>query len=147
MESLKIEQIPWGTPAYEAGLQLRDAVLRRPLGLAIEDDDLQGEARDIHIRAIGASQATLGVLLLRRVDEYTLQMKQVAVAEFSRGQGVGKQLVRFSEELGAARGYHSIMLHAREAAVPFYSKLGYEPEGEMFMEVGIRHQRMLKRLV
>ena len=38
-------------------------------------------------------------------------------------------------------------LHAREAAVPFYERLGYLSEGEPFDEVGLPHRAMRKRLV
>jgi len=39
-----------------------------------------------------------------------------------------------------------MVLHAREAAIPFYLRLGYELEGEPFTEVGIPHRRMVKLL-
>ena len=37
-------------------------------------------------------------------------------------------------------------LHARDTAIPFYKKLGYECVGEPFVEVTILHQAMQKRL-
>jgi predicted GNAT family N-acyltransferase len=39
-----------------------------------------------------------------------------------------------------------MILHAREAAVPFYLKLGYALAGEPFEEVGIPHRAMEKTL-
>jgi predicted GNAT family N-acyltransferase len=39
-----------------------------------------------------------------------------------------------------------MVLHARETAVPFYLKLGYEVVGGQFEEVGIPHFKMEKKL-
>jgi predicted GNAT family N-acyltransferase len=40
-----------------------------------------------------------------------------------------------------------MVLHAREEAVPFYERLGYEKHGESFIAVTIPHFFMHKRLV
>ena len=39
-----------------------------------------------------------------------------------------------------------MILHARDAAVPFYSKLGYAAEGKPYVEIGIKHLTMAKDL-
>ena len=43
-------------------------------------------------------------------------------------------------------GYEEIVLHARETALGFYQKLGYETEGDSFTEVGLPHSAMRKKL-
>jgi predicted GNAT family N-acyltransferase len=37
-------------------------------------------------------------------------------------------------------------MHARETAVEFYEKYGYEKVGEQFIEVTVPHWEMVKRL-
>ena len=48
------------------------------------------------------------------------------------------------EEESIRRGYSRVYLHAREVAIEFYRKLGYEVFGEGFVEVGIPHRHMQK---
>ncbi|MFD1887896.1 GNAT family N-acetyltransferase [Paenibacillus wenxiniae] len=131
---------------YEQTLELRDIVLRRPLGRSIQQDRLDGEDQAIHLCALYADKV-VGVLLLKHVDDQTVQMKQVAVDEALRGQQVGRRLVQYAEQVAVNEGYGYMMLHARQVAIPFYEKLAYESYGESFTEVGIPHRAMRKRLV
>ncbi|HEV8549020.1 MAG TPA: GNAT family N-acetyltransferase, partial [Polyangiaceae bacterium] len=60
--------------------------------------------------------------------------------------GVGTRLVRFSEQVAEAAGQREMVLHAREKAVPFYERLGYEARGETFIEVTVPHRQMSRKL-
>ncbi|MDO7907009.1 GNAT family N-acetyltransferase [Paenibacillus sp. JX-17] len=142
---LIIETMAWGSVRYLEGLELRDEVLRRPLGMSIADDPTDQEQEDCHICAV-AENVLVGVLLLRRIDDRTLQMKQVAVAASARGRNVGRMMVCSAEQLAKEQGYGMIILHARATAVPFYEKLGYSLKGAPYMEVGIPHRSMIKQL-
>ncbi|MDO3411589.1 GNAT family N-acetyltransferase [Saccharibacillus sp. CPCC 101409] len=142
---IETRRITFGSPEYAQGLRLRDEVLRRPLGMNIANDDLSGDAGALHAGAF-AGERLVGTLLLRALDERTLQMKQVAVNEALRGAGIGRRLVEYAERLAAEQGYDAIVLNARDVAVAFYEKLGYAREGEMFTEIGIPHYRMRKAL-
>ena len=42
---------------------------------------------------------TIGVLFLKKINETTMQMKQVAVDESVRGQNVGRKMVNFAEQI------------------------------------------------
>ena len=55
-------------------------------------------------------------------------------------------MVRFSEELAIDKGFDKMVLSARDTAVSFYLRLGYELVGEPFEEVTIPHRKMLKLL-
>jgi predicted GNAT family N-acyltransferase len=70
----------------------------------------------------------------------------MAVKETWQGHGVGKTLVQFAEKTAAERSYQRIELHAREVALSFYKKLAYRIRGSQFMEVGIPHYLMEKKL-
>ncbi|GGA26869.1 GNAT family N-acetyltransferase [Paenibacillus physcomitrellae] len=144
-EEISLEVIPWGSPAYKQALELRDRILRKPLGMSIYKDNLEGEKEDIHLLARQGGTA-VGVLLLRRVDDHTLQMKQVAVDESLQGQGIGRQLIAFAERTAILEETRTIILHARMTAVPFYEKLGYVRYGEPYTEIGIPHWSMKKQL-
>ena len=71
-------------------------------------------------------------------------MRQVAVDESYQSKGIGRALVEYCEQVARDEQFTEIILHARETAVAFYLKLGYEVYGEPFIEVGIPHRNMRK---
>jgi predicted GNAT family N-acyltransferase len=73
-------------------------------------------------------------------------MRQVAVKNEFQNMGVGKEMVVYAEKWARDNGYKTMELNARKTAVPFYLKLNYSIEGSEFMEVGIPHSKMLKKL-
>ena len=43
-----------------------------------------------------------------------------------------------------ADGFAEVLLHAQQEVIPFYERLGYRGEGEIFEEAGIPHLAMRK---
>jgi predicted GNAT family N-acyltransferase len=74
------------------------------------------------------------------------KLERMAVLERVRGLGVGASLLAGSERIARERGAGLVVLNAQRRAEGFYAGQGYEPEGETFMEAGIPHVRMTKRL-
>ncbi|MGI9241596.1 MAG: GNAT family N-acetyltransferase [Verrucomicrobiales bacterium] len=142
---IRITTIDHDSDAYWNALLLRDGILRAPLGLEFSEEDIAAEANDVHIVALEKGEV-VGTLLLRSAGEGIVQMRQVAVSQKRQGQGIGKDLVKFAESLAWAECGDEIFLHAREPVVGFYEALGYGGSGEMFLEVGIPHMKMCKRL-
>lgn len=145
MNEIMIKEVFFNTPEYESELELRDKVLRKPLGMNISNDDLEIELNDYHICAIINSKV-VGTLLLRKISNSTLQMKQVAVDESLRNKNIGRNLISFAENFSKDKGFTKIILNARKTAIPFYEKINYAKKGEEFTEVGILHIRMMKDL-
>ena len=73
-------------------------------------------------------------------------MQQVVVAAHLQGQGIGRELVNFSEEHARSVGYSEVILHAREVVMSFYEALGYLREGDVFTEVSLPHFKHRKLL-
>ena len=71
---------------------------------------------------------------------------RVAVLSDYRGRGIGTQLMATLVRAAMEYGLRSIWFHAQLSAIPFYKKLGYSVEGEFFMEAGIPHRTMRKRI-
>lgn len=145
MDNILVRLIKHGSKEYEESLALRDVILRKPIDLRIYDEDLSGEASDIHIGAFDGD-TLVGILLLTEADKNETQMRQVAVAQDYQGTGIGKHLVNFCEQTAKDMGYNSIRLHARITAVPFYKYMNYTTVGDMFKEIGIPHYEMEKKL-
>ena len=75
-----------------------------------------------------------------------MRMRQVAVETDLQGAGIGRILVERSEEIARREGAKEMRLHARDTAIPFYEKLGYDAIGDLFAEIDIPHLLMRKRL-
>ena len=72
--------------------------------------------------------------------------ERVAVLESERSRGVGRALMGFLEAEAQARGLGEVLLHAQVPVIPFYQKLGYAAEGDVFLEDDIPHRMMRKKL-
>lgn len=75
------------------------------------------------------------------------QLRGMAVLPEYQKKGIGDVLVKHAEKDAAERGGKLIWFNAREIAVPFYKKLGYEIIGEPFdiQDIG-KHYVMYKKL-
>lgn len=71
-----------------------------------------------------------------------VKLERFAVLKEYRGKGVGAALVK--AVLREVPGGFTVYLNAQIEVVDFYKKLGFLPEGEIFEEANIQHQRMTK---
>ena len=140
-----IFEAPLGSDLYAQALRLREAVLRKPLGLVVSREELFDDAMRQHFCAVSYG-AVVGTVSLRPLDETTLHLKQMAVAEARRQERIGARLLAHAETWAADAGFRLMMLHARIGAEGFYVRLGYAQEGGAFEENTIPHVRMVKRL-
>lgn len=144
--NLNVRQIMHNTPEYEAHVALRQRVLRDPLGLQITAEEMVQDAAYILIAAFHIKQI-VGCLVLTPLSAETMKMRGVAVEPNAQGGGIGAAMVRYSERIAAEHGFEEMVLNARETAVGFYSRLGYEIVGEPFIEVTLPHRKMRKSLI
>ena len=142
---IEIQEVQPHLPAYEEIWMLRDAVLRKPLGLDLSRTETLSEKDQVHLAAY-RSGSLLGCVLLVPADN-EIKLRQMAVAPSAQGQGIGKKLLEAAEKTARDRGYKIITCHARETALGFYKSNGWEVEGERFTEVSIPHFSMKKQLL
>ncbi|MCX6907481.1 MAG: GNAT family N-acetyltransferase [Verrucomicrobia bacterium] len=143
---LRCGEFAFGSGTYRESVRLREEVLRRPLGLSWEPDAFDGEDTSFHLGCFAGDELA-GTLVLRPLNAATLKMRQVAVSPAWQSRGAGTMLVRFAEHFAAARGYSSIVAHARATALGFYHKHGYRADGDNFLEVSIPHVGIQKTLL
>jgi len=136
----------YGSADYRASCDLRDELLRKPLGMSLFDQDLDEEKDFIHLIGKNEEKELIAYLQFKKIEEGTLKMQQVVVAEHAQGKGIGRKLILFSEQFAIMAGFSCIMLHARESVIGFYERLDYEREGERFLEVTIPHFKARKEL-
>ncbi len=113
-------------------------VREQQVALADEQDDLDATARHFLARLDGKPVGTARLLTLTKD---LARIGRVAVLASCRGKGVGAALMRHIEALTHAS---TIILDAQVQAMRFYTSLGYEAAGEIFLEAGIAHRRMHK---
>jgi predicted GNAT family N-acyltransferase len=130
---------------YESELELRNEILRKPIGLDLYAEDLSKEGNDFHIGAF-KNDELVGCLVLTPLGNKEVKMRQVAVKEIFQCLGIGKKMVEFSEAISQENNYNKIILNARKTAVPFYERLNYKIIGDEFIEVCIPHNKMFKIL-
>ena len=142
---MALRMIDHGTKEYLQMVSLRNEILRKPLGLSLEDEDLEKEKEDILMGAF-EDDRLLGCCLLTRMDAFTVRLRQMAVPNNMQGKGIGRALMIFAENIARDLGYKKLCMHARKTARGFYEKLGYTTSGNEFVEVTIPHYIMEKSL-
>jgi predicted N-acetyltransferase YhbS len=142
---MALKQIDHGTKEYKQMVQLREDILRRPLGLTFSAEQLGNEKDDILIAAFEEDEM-LGCCILTPLDDNTLRLRQMAVQKNLQGKGIGESIMNFAENLARDKGYKTLMMHARDTAIGFYERFGYKVKGEQFIEVNTPHHIMEKRL-
>lgn len=132
---------------WHAYYQLRWQVLRAPWQqpLGSEQDDL--EAQSVHLMLVADNGEIAAVGRLHALDKQTGQIRYMAVAAAWQGQGAGAQLLQALEHQACQLGMQSLYLNARESALSFYLKQGYQVIGSAPTQFGIAHHRMQKVLV
>lgn len=141
--------IEHGSCDYHKMVELRDIVLRRPLGLTFSEEYLQREINDHHLGCYadnGGDETLYGCCILSPINKYTVQLRQMAIHPEQQSKGIGRQLISFAEQQALKEGFPNMMMHARKSAAGFYEKLGYHIVGPEFTEVGIPHYEMSKEL-
>ncbi|WP_276132936.1 GNAT family N-acetyltransferase [Polluticoccus soli] len=134
------------TADYQKVYELREEVLRKPIGLSLKDEDLSGDDLDKIIIAESGSEL-LGCVMIHPTHETTvLKLRQMAVQPSQQRKGIGQLLISVAENECRSAGATRIILHARIEAEGFYKKLGYATVSDIFNEVGIPHVVMEKPL-
>lgn len=142
---MALKQIDHGTPEYLKMVNLRDVVLRRPLGLTFDHDELMAEKDDILIACMDDNEI-LGCCILEEVNNLTIRLRQMAVPDNLHNRGIGSSIINFAENMARDKGYKLMTMHARDSAIGFYEKFGFQIKGSQFKEVNLPHHVMEKNL-
>ena len=140
-----IDEIQYGSDAYEQCKMLRQDVLRTPIKLVLSDQDTDGEELQMHFAAM-VNDRVVGVIIMKPLEYGVVKFRQLAVSPQVQGKGVGRDLVLWAENLAMTKGFRSVEMSARVTAQVFYEKLGYNAVGDVFTEVGLNTIKMVKRL-
>lgn len=138
---------PQNPQEYQQYYHLRWQMLREPWQQAkgTEQDEL--ESQSIHRLIINDKKQVLAVGRLHFTSNNTAKIRYMAVADTCHGQGLGRVIIEALEKVASKFGVTIISLNAREQALGFYQRLGYQ--GEQVSHVlydEIKHIAMQKQL-
>ena len=142
---MRFQQIDYGSPEYGLECDLRDRILRSPLGLTLSAQDLAHEDQALHF-GLFTEAGLIACVVAVAISPTTVKLRQMAVEPAYQGQGWGKVLLEQVEAVLRQRAVTRVVLHARRTAVGFYQRLGYQIEGPEFLEVTLPHRCMSKNL-
>jgi predicted GNAT family N-acyltransferase len=143
MNDITISIINSSSPKYQPVFDLRDDILRKPLGMSLKDEDTSRDHKNI-IFIAEYNDKIIGCVLLEPKDFETAQLRAMAVYNEWQGKGIGRMLVQALEDYAWKNNYKKIILHARKVIHPFYLSMNYKIVGDEFKEVGIPHFHMEK---
>ena len=128
----------------EQAFRLREEIFIRgqrvPRG--IEMDGREEEARHFLAYYRGKLAGTARIRFMGK----RAKLERIAVLGRYRKRGLGKaitaHMVRYARRMGAKEA----LMHAQCRAGDFYEKCGFIPRGEVFVEAGMKHRKMIKKL-
>lgn len=137
----RIERIDYAT-GVDALRAVREPVFvqEQQVPLELEWDELDPVCTHLLARDTDGAPIGTGRLTPER------KIGRMAVLPAWRGRGVGDALLLALVEEAKRQRWPEVTLHAQVSALGFYAKHGFVPVGARFMEAGIEHQTMRRRL-
>ena len=152
---MKLSQLPSGYKLVEPKTadeldnyyQLRWEVLRRDWNRPKGSEKDEGEESAFHAMILKDKEEVIAVCRLQKANETEGQIRSMGVKEEYRSKGFGAIIINYLERIAKQNGVSKIFLHARENAIPFYEKMGYQVVGKSYLLFDvIQHYRMEKEI-
>ena len=128
----------------EAALTLREQVFCREQGVSRQADQDGRDSEATHIVAVEEGEVVGTCRLVFRGQ--VARLGRLAVERERRGDGVGAAILSEADRVALDNGAEVISLHAQTYARALYEQAGYHEHGPTFVEEGIEHVAMEKRL-
>ena len=127
-----------------AALELRERIFCGEQGVSFQADQDGRDPEATHIVAVDDGVVIGTCRLLFR--GHVARLGRLAVEQDRRGDGIAAVILAEADRIASEAGSESIALHAQTYALPLYERAGYAPYGPTFVEEGIEHVAMEKRL-
>lgn len=141
---VSVKIIDFGSDDYRQALALRELVLRKPLGLQLNDKDTEKDREQINIVAFDGDKVIGTTLLQLKGNKY--KMRQVAVLPEYQNKKIGQTLLDFCQNWAKRVHINEIFCDARVCSQGFYEKNGFKAIGEPFTQTTIPHIYMWKHI-
>ena len=125
-------------------INIRHEVFTNEQNTSFEDTEVLSEELESTTYLITLNETPIGTIRYRHTDE-GYKIERFAILKNYRQKGYGKQAFSFLTDLiGARFNPCKVYFNAQEYLIHYYEKLGFVYEGEIFLEVGIKHIKMYK---
>jgi predicted GNAT family N-acyltransferase len=128
----------------DQALALREQVFCVEQGVALTADRDGLDDAAIQVVAVEASRVIGTCRVL--VEGEIARLGRMAVDAGARGRGLGAAILAAAERSARDAGARQMRLHAQRYIEDMYAAAGYTPYGEPFIDEGIEHLAMEKRL-
>ncbi|MBW4600656.1 MAG: GNAT family N-acetyltransferase [Calothrix sp. FI2-JRJ7] len=130
---------------FEAIRQIREIVFQKEQGVDAKlDFDGKDETSDRLIASLNGN--FIGTVRIRYLGTNLAKIERLAVLETARGYGIGKKLMLHALDLIKSKNIPEVVIHAQEYIKTLHEQIGFQQEGHVFEEAGIRHVKMTKLL-
>jgi N-acetylglutamate synthase-like GNAT family acetyltransferase len=138
-------------PLTEADLDryyaLRYEVLRKPWNQPFSSVKDELEETSMHAMLVDDEENVAGVCRMQFNDPEEAQLRFMGIRPDMQGKGLGKLLLDYFDKIAREHGMKRLVLQARENAVEFYKRNGFEVlEKTYLMWDIIQHYKMIRRL-
>lgn len=141
-----VQQVWHNSKEYWELVNLRDQILRKPLGIQFSKEELAAEDGQWHF-GIFIEGIAVACMVLDPMDNGKIKMRQVCTSFHAQGKGIGKTLLQYCENHARKMGFTEIYAHSRAVSKQFYLKNNWEIIGDTFLEIGLPHYYMRKNLI
>jgi len=132
---------------FEHYYDLRWKILRAPWNQPRGSERVTDDETSTHLMALDDNNTLIGVGRLHFNSIREAQIRFMAIDLPEQRKGVGTRLLQALEARAIEHGASSITLDARETAMGFYRKQGYNPQGPGHtLFNSIAHVKMTKEL-
>lgn len=100
-----------------------------------------------HVVAFDETGRCVGTGRVVRLDARTCHIGRMAVTPDHRKHGVGALVLEALERMAALRGLTEVVIHSQMPSEAFFRNRGFVREGEPFLDQGVQHVLMRKKLV
>lgn len=142
---MEFKIIEYNTVEYIEMVELRNDVLLEPAGDPYAADVFVDDEESTFCACYDDGELIACCVLTDQGND-VVRLRQMAVVEEMRKQGIGSKLIDFAESIAREQEFTEIILHAQRTAEGFYAKCGYKAYGDEFVEAGILHIMMKKEL-
>jgi predicted GNAT family N-acyltransferase len=134
-----------GDVELQEAFEVRRQVFVREQGIS---EDLVFDEHDteaLHM-VVKDGERVIGTARVQFVANNQAKLERMAVLKLYRRKGIGKEMLLFLDAVLKDKQVQQVIIHAQLEVVPFYKSCGFNELGLPFLEAGMKHIKMSKRL-